>query len=705
MNRKEILIPRLLFFFLLFLIAMSYSNTLFSPFILDDLSAFISNPNMYVEDLSLNSLSQLLHTRFGKARLIPIFTFALDHYLGKGQSMVYYHTTNIIIHLSATAALAMFLKALLRTKGAADSLGFFRTAYFVLAVCGLWALAPVQTNSVTYLVQRMTSIVSLFYFSACAFYIYARLARQFWHRIIHWSVFLSAAICAFFSKENSATLPLAILLIEFMFVTPGFLARFLKSIRWYHWLILLVFLILSLPLIQGVWNSVTGGFSGRHFTLSERLLTQPRIVVFYISLLFLPLPGRMNLDHDFTLSTSLISPPQTILAILFLIGLLLIGCSLTKKRPLIAFGVFWFYLNLVIESSFVPLELIFEHRLYLPSVGFFLVIIAVTDILLGKYGNDLHPEFKKIVFLAFLIIISASSILTTSRNYDWRDRVTLYQDCFEKSPYKSRAATNYSMALGRAKRYEECVKYGLLSQTLGQQGYEDYMNSATNTLSCMLLQEKYEEAAETGEMIRNDILQKNLEFINASSLVNYMFNLGRAYTEVREYQKAMKSFQIALFRRPDNSEIFLAVNRLILLAQQEEEGRQAFHIGEEKYEIPIYLAKLAMKYRQYERAALYLQDAQKLEAEPGESISVIEVFQATMVQNRQKWRESNITKNETYAGNRAFRFYLKAVDFILNKYWPLKDKPAGWLLLQARNVDPENPFLPVYAEKGLSEER
>ncbi len=616
MNRKEILIPRLLFVFLLFLISMSYSNTLFSPFVLDDLSAFISNPNMYLEDLSLDSLSQLIHTRFGKARLIPIFTFALDHYLGKGQSMAYYHTTNIIIHLAATVALAMFLAALLRTKGAAGLVVFFRPAYFVLAVCGLWALAPVQTNAVTYLVQRMTSIASLFYFFACAFYIYARLARQFWHRIILWCVFLLAAICAFFSKENSATLPLTILLIEFMFIAPGRLNQIIRSSRWYHWLIVFAVIILVFPLIQHKWNSIVG-FGGRHFTLSERLLTQPRIVVFYISLLLLPLPGRMNLDHDFSLSTSLISPPSTLVALFFLLGFLAIGFYTRKKHPLIAFGVFWFYLNLVIESSFVPLELIFEHRLYLPSAGFFLVVIAVTDTLLGKYGRDYHPEIKKIVFLAFLILISASSILTTSRNYDWRDRVSLYQDSFEKSSYKARAATNYAMALGRAERYEECVKYGLLGQTLGQQGYEDYINSATNTLTCLLIQEKYEEAAETGEMIRNEILQKNLNFISAGTLEKYMFNLGRAYTELGEYRKAIESFQISLFRNPNQPDAFLAVNRLLLLAQQEEEGRQALHIGEEKYEIPIYLAKLTMKYRQYERAALYLQDAQKLEVEPG----------------------------------------------------------------------------------------
>jgi len=699
MNKKELLGPRLLFIILLFLTAVSYSNTLFSPFVLDDFSAFISNANLYLEDLSLDSLSQLIHTRFGKARLIPIFTFALDHYLGKGQSMAYYHATNIIIHLSAVLALALLLKALLRTKGAADSLVFFQPAYFVLAVCGLWALAPVQTNAVTYLVQRMTSIVSLFYFAACAFYIYARLTRHLGLRIILWSLFLLAAICAFFSKENSATLPLAILLIEGMFVEPGRLNRIMRAGRWYHWLIIVAAILLVFPIIQHKWNGVISGFSGRHFTLSERLLTQPRIIVFYLSLLLLPLPGRMNLDHDFSLSTSLISPPSTLLALLFLLGFLALAFWTRKKHPLIAFGILWFYLNLAIESSFVPLELIFEHRLYLPSAGFFLVVIAVADTLLGKYGRGSHPEINKIVFLAFLIIISASSILTTVRNYDWRDRVSLYEDSFEKSSNKARAATNYAMALGRAERYEDCVKYGLLTQTLGTEGYEDYMNAATNTLTCLLMQEKYEEAAETGEKIRKEILQKNLDFISAGSLEKYMFNLGRAYSEVGEYRKALQSFQISLFRKPNQPEAFLALNKLVLLAQQEEQGRQDLNIGEEKYEIPVYLAGIATKYRQYERAAQYLQDALKLEGESAESTSELERLQAIMVKNRQKARESNIRKNATYAGNRVFRLYLKAVDFIFRDYWPLKNKPAGWLLKQARNIDPENPFLVVYWAK------
>ena len=344
----------------------------------------------------------------------------------------------------------------------------------------------------------------------------------------------------------------------------------------------------------------------------------------------------------------------------------------------------------------MPLELIFEHRLYLPSIGFFIAVLSFIDQLLGRYASNSHPEIKKITLLAFLIVVSVSSLLTSARNNDWQDKVTLYRDVYEKSPNKSRAASNYAMALGRAGLYDECIEYGKIANSLGVQGYEDYMNSATNTLTCLMMQDKYEEAIETGEQFKKQVMQKEMDFIEAGALNKYMFNLGNAYTKAGQYQNALKSFQISLFRSPGQAETYLSINRLLLLAQEEEEGRQAVNIGENKYEIPVYLAKLAIKYRQYERAALYLQDAQKLGADPAEIISWGGKLQAIFAKNRKRARESNINNDPTYSKNILFRFYLKTVNFILKKYGPLKNEPVGWLLMQAREIDRDNPFLPVY---------
>jgi tetratricopeptide (TPR) repeat protein len=508
----------------------------------------------------------------------------------------------------------------------------------------------------------MTSLAALFYITSCGFYVYARLANENWQRIILYVSCLLTAVFAFFSKENSATLPAAFLLIEFMFVSPDLGSRLLKSARWYHWLIILVGLILVFPIIANFVNRQIGGFYGRHFTLSERLLTELRIVVFYMSLLILPFPSRMNLDHDISLSTSMFSPPTTFFSLLFIAGLIGGAVYYRKRYPFISFGIFWYFLNLVIESSFIPLELIFEHRLYLPSVGFFLAFVSILDHLFEKFAADSHPEIKKIVFLLLVIVLSISSILTSVRNNDWRDRLSIYQDSMEKSPTKSRAVSNYAMAHGKAGNYDECVKYGMKVQSLGLQGYEDYMNSATNTLSCLILQEKYKEAVETGEEIRKQILQKDLKYIAAGAMNKYMFNLSQAYTEEKLYRKAYETFQISLFRTPNDIQTYIAINKLFLSAQEDEQGRKELKLGEDINEIPVRLAGIAFNYRQYDYAAQYLSDAVKMEADLEIVKPIKEKLANAVMQNKLKTDESTIENNSTYKNNLQFRLYMKGVD-------------------------------------------
>ena len=169
-SRPLIIVP-----LLLFLIGISYANTLYSPFVLDDIHSFIEEPNVYMRDFSYESFSKLSSTFFGKARLIPIATFSINHYLAKGQ-MPIYHITNISIHLLATLVVYWFIATLLRTPVGVSALRGIPTAWFAFFAAALWALNPVQTNAVTYIVQRMTSISAFFYIAALAFYVKGRLA-------------------------------------------------------------------------------------------------------------------------------------------------------------------------------------------------------------------------------------------------------------------------------------------------------------------------------------------------------------------------------------------------------------------------------------------------------------------------------------------------------------------------------------------------
>ena len=113
-------------------------------------------------------------------------------------------------------------------------------------------------------------------------------------------------------------------------------------------------------------------------TAWQRVMTQFRVVVFYLSLLFWPAPSRLNLDHDVAISLSLFDPATTLFSLLFLAGLFATAVFTARREPLASYAILWFLGNLVIESSVIRLELIFDHRTYLPSVFPAMVLVSLV---------------------------------------------------------------------------------------------------------------------------------------------------------------------------------------------------------------------------------------------------------------------------------------------------------------------------------------
>jgi hypothetical protein len=173
--------------------------------------------------------------------------------------------------------------------------------------------------------------------------------------------------------------------------------------------------------------SFIDGFQGRPFSLYERLLSEPRIVLFYLSLIFYPLPGRLSIEHDITLSTSLFNPWTTLPAILFHLILIGFGLSQIKKRPLLALAILFFYLNHVIESTIIPLELIFEHRNYLPSLFLFLPVAAGFKKLLDIY-QEKNRVFRSVLLYSSVLIIIIIGAGTYIRNMAWATEKALWED-------------------------------------------------------------------------------------------------------------------------------------------------------------------------------------------------------------------------------------------------------------------------------------
>ena len=690
------------------LIIISYSNSLYSPFTLDDRHTFIDEPAVYIDKISVATLTELSHSMFGKTRFIPMVTFAANHYLFHlTGSFAQYHLTNIFIHILATIALAFLLKGLLATQVGKQTLKSFPRNHFIFFVCALWALNPVQTNAVTYLVQRMASIVALFYFLTVAFYIHARLSVITKSKIMLYAGALIAACCAFLSKENSATLPLAILLTECMFLSPGRTKELLSKIPPRFWIVLGVTVILLLPLGKSPWQSILSGYDIRNFTLVERLLTEARVVVFYMSLLILPLPSRLNLDHDFPISTSVFSPPTTIMAILFLIALLAAAIKFRSKYPLFSFGIFWFFLNLLVESTFVPLEIIFEHRLYLPAAGFFIAILGIVDTSLQHVPRQPRNDITyHITVLLLTICLCTSSVLTTLRNNDWRDINSLQKDSYNKSPHKSRVITNYGQFLGSNGKIDQSIE--ILEKCIknGQHGNEDYVNATNNILVAYIEKEKVKEGI--------DVVSKHIKNMppdcNTIALPVLFYNLAVALKETERYSDALESQLTSMrtmldisggnanIRSVKNLEYFAA------LAYKNEKTRQELQLDEfgqdNKIAVPLYMAKMLLDLRLYKFANDYLKYVELSSRENMIYTGLMEKLNKEQLKNKTISLQSDFNKHLALMDSTLYSFCMNTARFIMTDYSPLLFL-TDRLLNKAEAIAPGDPFVALYKVRWL----
>ncbi len=538
-----------LLFVIVILVLSAYSNSLYAPFILDDMHSFVNEPLVRGFTFSWEGVLALGKSRFGWARFLPILSLAVDLQWGSG-SLIAFHITNVIIHILTTLALFFLLKSFFMFISydlrCLPKEWRSATSIILLFTVGLWALNPVQTNAVTYLVQRMTAMAALFYFLALGCYLRGRfmhLRESFNRKTLIWYLLtLVFSICSFMSKENSATLPVVILLIEFLFVSHGSLAQFARKYK-----VLLLLLIIFSPLICYKLYTYMGGYSTRHFTLLERLLTESRVVSSYIFLLLLPLPRFLNLEHDPVLSSSLFEPFTTFTSLLFLLMIVVYAWRVRKHYPVITFAVGWFFINLLIESSILPLELKFEHRLYLPSVGFYLILVLLMCRFFSRFFSETSDKHNlKILFIvSVVILLSGLSLLTFKRNMVWQDQVTLYNDCMLKSPNKPRAHSNMGACLTKAGRAEEAIIACEKAISLGVDGYEEFWVSASNLIVNISSLGENQRAIVRAEALLADASPK----AKMNSYPTFLHNLGKIYVEESEYQKAwdiyMQGFSIA----------------------------------------------------------------------------------------------------------------------------------------------------------------
>lgn len=451
----------------LILSVLAYSNTFTGEFQFDDDGTVAESP--YVTDIgSFRGLP--LKSLVDGIRPVATFTFAVNYYFW-GLDVLPYHVTNFAVH--AVCGLLVFYLALLTARSPGLLYDESRARFIALLTSAIFLLHPVQTESVSYVSQRYESIASLFYLASLIAFIKGRQAAGLPGRYVLYALSIASGILALGSKQFAVTLPLVIILYDFYFLNdrPSF-KRMAGP---------LVFLALAAAaglIIVGGLKGTDAGFSVQGFTPWEYLLTQFRAIATYIRLLFLP--AWQNLDYDFRISRGLFEI-DTLLSFLFLLSLFAAAIFLFRKRRAVSFFILWFFIVLAPTSSIIPIiDPIFEHRVYLASVGFFFIFSDALWAGLTWAGHARPARNGTLAISGALVLMLLLSGLTYERNKAWGTKLSMWQDVVEKSPMKSRPHNNLGncyMLLGRP---IEAIEEYKLAIALDPGNIEAYYNISLN---------------------------------------------------------------------------------------------------------------------------------------------------------------------------------------------------------------------------------
>jgi len=547
------------------LIISAYSNTFHSPPVLDDIHSFIDEPLVENFDWSFETIKNLAGSKFGLSRFIPMLSLAHDRWRGQGE-IAAFHVTNLIIHMCVTLAVFFWVKILLWfgkfRRNDYDDLSVIVVA---LAVAGIWSLSPIQTNAVTYIVQRMAALAALFYLISFTAYFNARknwMLGQKHKAFLFWVLSILACLAAFLSKQNSATLPVMILIGEWLFCRRQLYDHF-KRYKFFYTLLAIVILGGVIIVSITYFPSVLAGYRNRHFSMGERLLTECRVVISYISILLAPLPSRLCLDSHVSLSQSILSPITTLFSLLLIVSFLVLGWCQRIKRPLLSFLIFWFFINLMIESSFVGLELKFEHRLYLPSVSFYFILVLCFVDIARKIPrlND-----RRLAIALLVLLCSVLSLMTYARNQVWNDVVSINTDNVQKAYLKPRAHSNLSGAYLRSGCYHKAIGEANKAIELGVFGYEEYWVSANNIISSFVKLGDNDRACREGEKL----LANAPDGVKLNSLPIFYYNLAACYLRAKKYNSAFNMIVSSnnLIRRANQSYMLDTEEMLLTIFKQ-----------------------------------------------------------------------------------------------------------------------------------------
>jgi len=522
---------------------VAYSNTFQVPFQFDDPRSITDVP--FVRDL------RLFPNVFTLNRSVGFFSFALNYRL-HGPDVFGYHIVNLAIHIINSLLVYALIVLTFRMPRLQGSFLLKHAKPMALLSALLFASHPVQTQAVTYIAQRFASLATLFFLASVVTYANSRLpatAKPSQYRALAWyGTSLLCAVLAMKTKEIAFTLPVVIALYEFLFLEGPVKKRILLLLPLMLTMVIIPASLLGIDRPLGTMMSDVGEVTKVHTTMAraEYLITQIRVIVTYLRLLVFPM--NQNLDYDYPLFDSFFAP-QVVLSFLLLTMVIGTGVYLLyrdRHAPgagrLTAFGIFWFFMTLSVESSIIPIaDVIFEHRLYLPSVGFF---IAITSALFWAAerleARWPHAVRAVVVFLGAAVIVFIG--LAVARNIVWQSEVGLWEDVIRKSPLKARGYNGLGLAYFNKNQYGRAIEsfakaialhpsYGVAFNNIGNACYREGL---------------YDQALEA---------QTRAIALEPKNQV-FLYNRGLTYTAMGAYDRAIEDYDRAISLDPAYAEAY-----------------------------------------------------------------------------------------------------------------------------------------------------
>jgi protein O-mannosyl-transferase len=463
-------------------------------------------------------------------RPVVSLTLAINHALG-GLNVWGYHAMNLLIHVLAAWTLFGVTRRTLTLPHLKERFGSIATP-LALVVALLWTIHPLQTESVTYVIQRTEALGGLFYLLT----LYCVIRGATACRSTRWYVAATAAcLLGGAAKELLVTAPVVVLLYDRTFLAGSFREALRR--RWGVYLAMaLTWGVVGALLFRTDFYGGTTGFAVQRFTWRSYLLTQPGVIVHYLRLAFWP--SGLCLDYGWR-------PPQmasqVVLPGLLVVGLLALTLWALVKRPAWGFLGAWFFLILAPTSSFVPIrDAAYEHRMYL-SLAAVVVGVVIGVWCAGRWLLRRGTIPSRVLQLGDGILVVSTCValgtLTLQRNLVYQSKVSVWEDAVAKYPGNLRGHYNLAVELVNSRRTEEAIaEYERTLET-----WPNHADSQYNLGVVLRECRRYDEAI----VHFRRAVELKPDYVEAHN------SLGLALAEIGKPDEAIAEYQLALKFEPD----------------------------------------------------------------------------------------------------------------------------------------------------------